>query len=171
MNDIQMEQNELVERLKDNFDEMVVYKDLQRSNFITSFKLPSFMRDWVLKRFEDDDGEIDVEGATEFIREFIPKKEDWKSIVNRIVNDGEHVKFLTKISVNIDIKTQALSFALPDYGLGFKETVIPQMNAVQLFLKRRKTGASLNSAMSHQQKRKKTERLSYWGSVISAHIS
>ena len=40
MNDIQMEQNELVERLKDNFDEMVVYKDLQRSNFITSFKLP-----------------------------------------------------------------------------------------------------------------------------------
>lgn len=127
MNDIQMEQNELVERLKDNFDEMVVYKDLQRSNFITSFKLPSFMRDWVLKRFEDDDGEIDVEGATEFIREFIPKKEDWKSIVNRIVNDGEHVKFLTKISVNIDIKTQALSFALPDYGLGFKETVIPQM--------------------------------------------
>lgn len=74
MNDIQMEQNELVERLKDNFDEMVVYKDLQRSNFITSFKLPSFMRDWVLKRFEDDDGEIDVEGATEFIREFIPKK-------------------------------------------------------------------------------------------------
>lgn len=68
MNDIQMEQNELVERLKDNFDEMVVYKDLQRSNFITSFKLPSFMRDWVLKRFEDDDGEIDVEGATEFIR-------------------------------------------------------------------------------------------------------
>jgi len=127
MNDIQMEQNELVERLKDNFDEMVVYKDLQRSNFITSFKLPSFMRDWVLKRFEDEDGEIDVEGATEFIREFIPKKEDWKSIVNRIVNDGEHVKFLTKISVNIDIKTQALSFALPDYGLGFKETVIPQM--------------------------------------------
>lgn len=96
-------------------------------DFITSFKLPSFMRDWVLKRFEDDDGEIDVEGATEFIREFIPKKEDWKSIVNRIVNDGEHVKFLTKISVNIDIKTQALSFALPDYGLGFKETVIPQM--------------------------------------------
>ena len=88
-------QGELMERLKDNFDEMVVYKDLQRSNFITAFKLPSFMRDWVLKRFEDEDGEIDVESATEFIREFIPKKEDWKSIVNRVVNDGEHVKFLT----------------------------------------------------------------------------
>ena len=27
------------------FDEMVVYKDLKKSNFISSFKLPSFMRD------------------------------------------------------------------------------------------------------------------------------
>ena len=45
---------ELIERMKDAFDEMVVYKDLKKSNFISSFKLPSFMRDWVIKRFQDD---------------------------------------------------------------------------------------------------------------------
>ena len=84
MGEVQSE--ELVEKLKDNFDEMVVYKDLKKSNFISSFKLPSFMRDWVLKRFQDEDGIIDVDVATEFIRIFIPKKEDWKSIKNRIVN-------------------------------------------------------------------------------------
>lgn len=84
MGEVQSE--EMVEKLKDNFDEMVVYKDLKKSNFISSFKLPSFMRDWVLKRFQDEDGIIDVDGATEFIRIFIPKKEDWKSIKNRIVN-------------------------------------------------------------------------------------
>ena len=44
---------DFVERLKDAYDEMVVYKDLKKSNFISSFKLPSFMRDWVLKRFQD----------------------------------------------------------------------------------------------------------------------
>ena len=97
---------EMVERLKDSFDEMVVYKNLKISNFITSFKLPSFMRDWVLKRFQDDEGKIDVDGATAFIKEFIPKKEDWKSIKNRIVNYQEQVRFLAKISVDIDIKTQ-----------------------------------------------------------------
>ena len=54
---------QFAERLKDQFDEMVVFKDLKKSNFISSFKLPSFMRDWVLKRFQDDDGNIDTEGA------------------------------------------------------------------------------------------------------------
>ena len=89
----ELQSADMVEKLKDNFDEMVVYKDLKKSNFITSFKMPSFMRDWVLKRFQDDDGEIDVDGATAFIREFIPKKEDWKSIKNRIVNYQEQMKF------------------------------------------------------------------------------
>ena len=116
----------VLERLRDCFDQMVVYKDLKKSNFISSFKLPSFMRDWVLKRFQDDDGVIEIEGATGFIKEFIPKKEDWKAIKNRIVNYQEQVKFLAKISIEIDIKTGALSFALPDFGLSFKETVIPR---------------------------------------------
>ena len=40
-----------VERLKDCFDAMVVYKDLNQNNFISSFKRPSFMRDFILKNF------------------------------------------------------------------------------------------------------------------------
>ena len=115
-----------VERFKDAFDEMVVFKDLKKSNFLSAFKLPSFMRDWVLKRFQDDDGEIDIEEATSFIREFIPKKDDWNMILNRVVNNQENVKFLAKIAVQIDIKTQVVSFELPDFGLGYKDTVIQQ---------------------------------------------
>ncbi len=117
---------DFVERLRDAFDEMVLYKDLQKSNFIASFKLPSFMRDWVVKRFQDNDGEIDTERAGNFIREFIPKKDDWKGILNRVVNFHETVKFLAKISVNINIKNQMVTFRLPDFGLDFKETIIPK---------------------------------------------
>lgn len=120
-----VQSEELVERLRDAFDEMILYKDLKHSNFISSFKLPSFMRDWVLKRFQNEDGDNDVDGAAEFIREFIPKKDDWKSILDRVVNHQQTVKFLAKISVNIDIKTQTVTFELPDFGLGFKETIIP----------------------------------------------
>ena len=119
-----MQTPEFVERLKDAFDEMVVYKDLKKSNFISSFKLPSFMRDWVLKRFQDDDGEIDVDAAAEFIREFIPKKEDWNDIKNRLMMYGETIQFLAKISINIDIGTQKITFELPDFGLGHDETII-----------------------------------------------
>ena len=124
MSEIDIQTSEFVERLKDAFDEMVVYKDLKKSNFISSFKLPSFMRDWVLKHFQDDNGEINIDGAVNFIREYIPKKDNWKDIVNRVVNQGETVQFLAKIAVNIDIGTQTISFELPDFGLGYKETII-----------------------------------------------
>jgi len=118
---------ETIEKLKDAFDEMVVYKDSQKNNFVDAFKLPSFMRDWVVKSFQDaDDGSIDVEGAVDFIQKRIPKKEDWKPILNRVVDEQEEVKFLTKVSVKIDIKTQGKSFALPVFGLDYKDTVIPQ---------------------------------------------
>lgn len=124
MNETDVQTTEFIERLKDAFDEMVVYKDLKKSNFISSFKLPSFMRDWVLKHFQSDDGEIDIDGAVDFIRQFIPKKDDWKSIINRVVNQGDTVQFLAKIAVNIDIGTQTISFELPDFGLSYGETVI-----------------------------------------------
>lgn len=115
-----------IERLKDAFDTMVVFKDLKQSNFISSFKLPSFMRDYVVKNFQDDSGEVDVDGAAEFIRSYIPKKEDWKNIKDRIINRNETPKMLAKISVEIDIRTGEVAFALPDFGLGYKDTTIPR---------------------------------------------
>lgn len=115
-----------IERLKDCFDTMVVYKDLNHGNFISSFKLPSFMRDFILKNFQDDEGEVDVEGAAEFIRHFIPKKDEWKAIQNRIINNGETVKLLAKVSIDIDIATGEIKFALPDYGLSKDHTTIPR---------------------------------------------
>ena len=44
--------SDFVNRLKDAFDTMVVFKNLQQNNFISSFKLPSFMRDYVVKNFQ-----------------------------------------------------------------------------------------------------------------------
>ena len=112
------------EKLRDCFDEMVVYNDLKKTNFFASLSLPSFMRDWLLKKFEDDEGNFDKDDLSRFVRKFIPKKDEWTAIKNRVVIEGERVKFLAKVSVNIDIKTGAVSFALPEFGLGFKETII-----------------------------------------------
>ena len=117
---------EFIEKFKDCFDAMVLYKDLNKSNFISSFKLPSFMRDFVLKNFQDEDGVVDVDGASEFIRYYIPKKDDWKAIQNKIVNNGETVKILAKISVDINISNGEVTFELPDYGLSRRDTTIPR---------------------------------------------
>ena len=92
-------------KLRECFEDMVVYKDLKESNFFKDLKLPSFLRDWLLKMFEDDEGKFDVEEITAFVHSNIPSKTDWIGIKNRIVVEGEKVKVLTRISVDISILT------------------------------------------------------------------
>lgn len=111
-------------KLRECFDEMVVYKDLKESNFFSALSLPSFLRDWLLRKFSDDYGKYDLDEITNFIRTYLPKKDEWVSIKNKIVVENERVKILTKIEVDINIKTQEISFSLPDFGLTNKETII-----------------------------------------------
>lgn len=114
----------MTEKLRDYFDEMVVYKDLKNNNYFSSLGLPAFLRDYLLKTFSDDFGNIDMEEVSEFVKKFIPKKEDWMSIKNRIVYENENVQILTKIYIDINIKTGDISFAIPDFGVTEKETMI-----------------------------------------------
>ncbi|MCR5186517.1 MAG: BREX system Lon protease-like protein BrxL [Clostridia bacterium] len=112
------------EKLRSCFDEMVVYKDLKKSNFFNSISLPSFMRDWILKKFEDENGEFDPEKVALFVKKYLPRKDDWNFIKNKVVVEHEVVKFLAKVSVDINIRTGEVSFSLPDFGLGYKDTII-----------------------------------------------
>lgn len=111
-------------KLRECFEDMVVYKDLKKSNFFSSLGLPSFLRDWVLKKFEDEEGNYDVEEVTDFVKQYMPKKEEWISIKNRIIYENERVKILTKVGIDIDIRTGDISFSLPNFGLSNKETII-----------------------------------------------
>ena len=103
---------------------MVVYKDLKESNCFKDLKLPSFLRDWLLKMFEDEDGKFEVEQMTNFVKTNIPSKTEWIGIKNRIIVENERVKILTRISIDINISTQEVTFSLPDFGLPNKETII-----------------------------------------------
>lgn len=114
----------MTEKLREIFDEMTVYKDLKNSNFFNSLSLPSFLRDWLLRKFEDDDGQFDIGEVSEFVNTYLPNPEAWTTIKSRIINDHERVKFLTRIIVDIDIKTAEIAFSLPAFGLTSKETII-----------------------------------------------
>jgi ATP-dependent Lon protease len=114
----------MIEKLRNLFDEMVVYKDLKKTNFFSALSLPSFMRDWLLKRFENENGFFDSDELHRFVRTYLPRKDDWISIKNRVIIEYEKVRFLAKVSVDIDIKTGEVSFTLPDFGLTSKDTII-----------------------------------------------
>ena len=118
----------MIEKLRNCFDEMVVYKDLKKnSNIFSALSLPSFMRDWLLKKFEDENGLFDTDELIRFVRTYLPRKDDWIAIKNQVVVEYERVKFLAKVSVDIDIKTGEVSFSLPDFGLSSKDTIIEDL--------------------------------------------
>ena len=115
---------EAIQKLRDNFSEMAVYKDLQNTNSLSALALPSFTRDWLLQRFEDEDGQFDQQQLVDFVRKFIPKRESWLGIKSRIVKEYERVKMLAKIAVDIHVGKGEVAFTLPDFGLSSSETII-----------------------------------------------
>ena len=112
------------DKLRAVFENMAVYKDMRKTNFFTAISLPSFMRDWMIQKFSDDEGNYDIASIRDFTQKFIPGRDEWISIKNRIILEGEHVKFLAKISADIDIKTREITFTIPAFGLTEKETFI-----------------------------------------------
>ena len=82
----------MTDKLRRCFDEMVVYKDLKKSNFFASLSLPSFMRDWLLKKFMTESGEFNQEEMLDFIHKNLPaRKTGQRSRARSSPNWSEYV--------------------------------------------------------------------------------
>ncbi len=113
------------EKIRQYFNEMSVHKD-NRSTAMANILQQSFLRDWLLKKYQDPDtGETDIEAMQAFIKAHIPPKDDWNQIKARL-RDGEIVSILAKIEVDLNLRTNAISFALPDYDVNTSETMIEE---------------------------------------------
>lgn len=102
-------------KVREVFPDMVVLKNPQRTEFFSNLSLPSYMRDWLVMKFSDDNGDTDIERVSSYIKTYIPNREDFEQIKFRLVN-GEDVRFLARIRVAVDIKTGKTTFELPDFG-------------------------------------------------------
>ena len=105
----------LENKVRDVFADMVVLKNPERTEFFSNLSLPSYMRDWLVMKFSDDDGVIDYDSVLRYIRQYIPSREDFEQFKFEMVN-GETVRFLARIRVNVDVKTGKTLFELPDFG-------------------------------------------------------
>jgi len=116
----------LEEKLKKYFADMLVYKSPEQSKFFATLSLPCFLRDWLVKKFSNENGEINLEEVSNYIKKYIPRKEQWEQIKYAMSQKGEEVKFLAKVRVEVDITDRETIFYLPDFGYPKKkkETVI-----------------------------------------------
>lgn len=103
--------------LKKYFGDMLVYKSADNGKFFSALSLPSFMRDWLVMRFSDENGTIDKEEVTDYVKKVIPRKEQWEHLKYEMTRNFQSVKFLAKIKIDIDISTRTAYFSLPDFGV------------------------------------------------------
>ncbi len=96
---------------------MLVYKSSDNGKFFSALSLPSFMRDWLVMRFSDEDGTINKEEVSAYVKKVIPKKEQWEHLKFEMARNYQPVKFLAKIKIDIDIASRTAFFSLPDFGV------------------------------------------------------
>ena len=105
----------LEEKIREIFADMVVLKDPQRSEYFSNLSIPSYMRDWLVMKFSDEEGVIDYDSVRRYIKRYIPNREDFEQYKYQAVN-GDTVQFLARVRVSVNVKTGKTEFELPDFG-------------------------------------------------------
>ena len=105
----------LENKIREVFADMVVLKDPQRSEYFSNLSMPSYMRDWLVMKFSDEDGNVDYDSVRRYIKRYIPGKDDFEQYKFQMVN-GDTVQFLARVRVSVDIKSGKTKFELPDFG-------------------------------------------------------
>ncbi|HHY36026.1 MAG TPA: BREX system Lon protease-like protein BrxL [Firmicutes bacterium] len=108
--------NALQKKIRACFQDMSVYKHPAQNRFFASLSMPSYLRDWIVMRFADECGSVNLDEVREFVKNNIPSKKDWELLKSSMINDGQRVRFLAKLRVELDVRTGEGLFSLPDLG-------------------------------------------------------
>lgn len=112
-------------KLREVFPQTTVFKD---QGLIDSFKaanIPSFLRDWILKRKANAQGRIDDPDALRrYVDQIIPRREQKLEIIGEAREKGETRKFLANLRIAFNVLKNRYTFEIPELGISAKETII-----------------------------------------------
>ena len=114
---------EISSKIRQYFSAMAIYKDPEKTNSLfTGRNLPSFVKDFLLKRYIDFDGNLNVTGLSGFLDMVIPK--DPNTVKDRL-QSGQDLTLLCRFIINIDLVKNVRRFSIPDMGIKLNEGQIP----------------------------------------------
>ena len=110
-------------KIKTVFPEESVLKNSDKYSVFSGFSIPSFVKDWLIKMFTDENDELDENGLKRFITNNLANNQ--KHVKGTLITDNQELTLLARIVVEPDIKTGKLRFSVPDAGLKMNECEIP----------------------------------------------
>ena len=112
------------QKIRNQFEAMAIYKDPVSTNSLFAGRnLPSFVKDFLLKRFINADGTVKRHELTAFLDTVIPQKD---TDVKERLGNSEEVTLLCRFQIYIDLVRGTRRFGIPDIGIKLKEGVIPE---------------------------------------------
>ena len=114
----------LDEKIKNVFPEESVLKNPDKYAIFSGYGIPSFVKDWLIKRYTDEDDEIDEYGLKRFLQ--INLANNNKHIKGTLLTDNKEITLLARIIVEPDVKTGKMKFSIPDAGLKMNECRVPE---------------------------------------------
>lgn len=115
--------NTLDEKIKQAFPDESVIKIPQNYSVFAGKNLPSFIKDFLIKRYTDSYGNLDRDGIIKFLLDHIPSKDN--NLKNRLRTNREEVTVLARLIIETDLKNDRLLFSIPDLGIKPSEGRIP----------------------------------------------
>jgi ATP-dependent Lon protease len=115
--------NTLDEKIRQSFPDESVIKIPENYSVFAGKNLPSFIKDFLIKRYTDSYGILDRNGVLKFLEDHIPSKEN--DLKNRLRTHREEITVLTRFIIETDLKNDKLLFSIPDLGIKSSEGRIP----------------------------------------------
>jgi len=115
--------NNLDEKIKETFPDESVIKIPQNYSVFAGKNLPSFIKDFLIKRYTDGYGNLDRNGILKFLEDHIPSKDN--DLKSRLRTHREEITVLTRFIIETDLKNDKLLFSIPDLGIKSNEGRIP----------------------------------------------
>ena len=117
-------QTTIVQKIREQFAPMAIYKDPASTNSLFAGRnLPSFVKDFILKRYIDETGAINRQGLTNFLDMVIPERQ---TDVKDRLDAGEELTLLARFIIYIDLIKGIRRFGIPDLGIKINEGQIPE---------------------------------------------
>jgi len=110
------------QKIKQVFPDIAILKDQDNYSVFSGRNLPSFVKDFLIRKHIDSDGNLNKEAIYNFLDKHIP--DDNNVVKNRLLRQ-EQVQLLTRFIITTDIKGGKVCFAIPDAGIKSNEAVIP----------------------------------------------
>jgi len=111
----------LGQKIKQFFPDIAILKDQDIYTIFNGRNLPSFVKDFLIKKHIDSDGILDKDALLSFLEKHIPADDQIKCRLLRL----ETVQLLARFMILTDIKEGKVRLSIPDAGIKPSEAIIP----------------------------------------------